>query len=281
MNRSNDDLQAHDLEQRLREGLRQGALPAAPDALRGHLARLPIEAPGSPLSRFFTGLRLAALASAAAVMIALVLIVRALPAGAPVGSTGPSAVAVAPSASPSPSPSVASPAPSVLILPTSIPSVEPSVEPSVGPSGLAGFTCGTTTVLPPTTSSANPVAQVSDVRVGAHPGYDRIVFEFVGTGRPQLTVAFAQPPFVGDASGQTINVAGSTFLSLKLYDASGYPTYTGPNAFSPGYPALKALVNTGDYEGYVTWIAGLNGSTCYRISTLTGPTRIVVDIQAP
>ena len=277
MNRSNDDVQARDLEQRLRDGLRQGALPAAPDALRDRLTGLPFEAPGSPLSRFFTGLRLAALASAAAVMIAFVLIVRALPGSVPVGSGGPSAVAVVPSASVGPSSSAASPAPSA----SPVPSVEPSVGPSVGPAGLGGFTCGTATVLPPTTRAANPVAQIGDVRIGTHPGYDRIVFEFVGTGRPQLTVAVTQPPFVGDASGQTINVAGSAFLSLKLYDASGYPTYTGPNAFSPGYPGLRALVNTGDYEGYVTWIAGLNGSACYRISTLTSPTRIVIDVQAP
>ena len=125
MNRSNDDLQARDLEQRLRDGLRQGALPAAPDGLRDHLARLPIEAHGSPLSRFFTGLRLAALASAGAVMIAFVLIVRALPVSAPVGSGGPSAVAVAPSATASPSPAATAPAPSLLVLPTPAPSVEP------------------------------------------------------------------------------------------------------------------------------------------------------------
>jgi len=271
MNRSTDDV-----ESRLRDGLRQGSLPGAPDALRDRLSRLPLEPVGSPFSRFFSGLRLAALASAAAVMIAFVLIVRALPGAGPIGSPGPSAVAIASSPSATPSEG-ATPTP----VPTPIASIGPSVEPSVGPSGLAGFTCATWTTLPPTASQANPATQINDVRVGSHPGYDRIVFQFVGTARPQLTVAVAHPPFVGDASGKTIDVAGSSFLSLKLHVASEYPTYPGPGSFSPGYPALKALVNTGDYEGYVTWIAGLNGSTCYRISTLTGPTRIVVDIQAP
>jgi len=125
------------------------------------------------------------------------------------------------------------------------------------------------------------VTQVTDVRVGTHPGYDRIVFEFAGSGHPQLTVAVASPPFVGDASGQPVKVAGSAFLTLKLYDASGYPTYSGPSTFSPGYPSLTALVNNGDYEGYVSWVAGLSHQSCYAISTLTSPTRIVIDLQAP
>ncbi|HLY14728.1 MAG TPA: hypothetical protein VKR24_10280, partial [Candidatus Limnocylindrales bacterium] len=69
----------------------------------------------------------------------------------------------------------------------------------------------------------------------------------------------------------------------KLYDASGYPTYTGPSLITPKYPNLVALVNTGDYEGYVTWIAALRNPNrvCYDVSTLTGPTRIVIDVQAP
>lgn len=269
----NDDPNA-ELHGRLRAGLRQGSLPGAPDGLRERLARLPSEPGGSRLSTLFSGIRLAALASAAVVVIAFVLIVRALPGPAPIGSPGPSAVAIAPSPSAAPS---ASGAPA-----TAPPTSTPSVGPSDEPSGLGGFTCGTSaTILPPTASQANPATQINDVRVGSHPGYDRIVFQFVGSSRPQLTVAVARPPFVGDATGKTIDVAGSAFLSLKLYVASEYPTYTGPSSFSPGYPALKALVNTGDYEGYVTWIAGLNSSACYRISTLSGPTRIVVDIQAP
>lgn len=273
----NDDPNA-DLERRLRAGLRQGSLPAAPDGLRQRLARLPSEPGGSRLSSLFGGIRLAALASAAAVAIAFVLVVRALPGpGAAPGSSLGSVATGAPSA-----PASALPSSLPSTGPTASPSAEssaPSVAPSIPPSPTIGFTCGSsTTVLPPTTSA---VVKINDVRVGTHAGYDRIVFEFAGSGRPQLKVAIAKPPFVGDASGQTIKVAGKVFLSLKLFDASGDPTYSGPSSFSPGYPNLAALVNTGDYEGYVTWIAGLSHSTCYRISTLTSPTRIVVDVQAP
>ncbi|MGH2512300.1 MAG: AMIN-like domain-containing (lipo)protein [Candidatus Limnocylindrales bacterium] len=260
-----------DLEQKLREGLRRGSLPGAPDTLRRRLAGLPAESRSSRFAGVLSGIRLAAISSAAAVAIAFVIVVRSL--SAPVGQPG----ASQPSAS-QPGGSVSFTPPASLATGSHVASTGPSIRPSVGPSTPSNFSCAPTTVLPATTSA---VTQITDVRVGSHPGYDRIVFEFAGPGRPQLTVAVASPPFVQDASGQPVTVAGRTFLTLKLYDASGYPTYAGPDSFSPGYPALTALVNNGDFEGYVSWVAGLAGQPCYDISTLTGPTRIVVDIQAP
>jgi hypothetical protein len=259
-----------ELERRLRDGLRRGVLPAAPDALRDRLSRLPTESRGSRLTELLSGLRLAALATAAAVAIAFVLVVRSLP--GPTG-TGPSAslgsvTTTTPAAIPSSGPTFG---------PTIGPTSGPSNEASTGPSPSEAATCAPSFVLPATTES---VTQITDVRVGAHPGYDRIVFEFAGSGRPQLTIEQKQGAFVQDASGQEIKVPGNTFLVLKLFDASGYPTYTGPSSFSPGYPNLAALVNAGDFEGYVTWIAGLRdiNSICYSVSTLANPTRIVIDI---
>ncbi len=277
-----------DLEQQLRDGLRRGALPPAPDALRRRLAGLPNERSMSGAARLFSGLRLAALASAAAVVLVFVLVAHSLP-----GPSGLGTATAIPSAVPSLLPSAsASGQPSSTVSPTLTPSPTPTASlctlpcdpygtlPPVliQPSPAPGFTCASTTVLPATTSA---VTAINDVRVGTHAGYDRIVFQFAGAGRPRLTIAKATPPFVEDASGQPVSVAGRAFLTLKLYDASGFPTYTGPNSFSPGYPSLTALVNNGDYEGYVSWVAGLTDLSCYRISTLTGPTRIVIDIQAP
>lgn len=262
-----------DLERRLRDELRKGDLPAAPDALRTRLAGLPAEPRRAAFGRLFTGLRLAGLASAAAVTIAFVLIVRSLPGPTSVGP-GASLGAVATSAPSATAAAAATSAPSAT-LPTSIPA-SPTAEPS--PSEI--LNCSGSEVVQATTTT---VAQITDVRIGMHPGYDRIVFEFAGSYLPQLTIAVAQPPFVQDASGKPVTVPGNSFLSLKFYDASGYPTYTGPSSFTPKYPSLVSLVNTGDYEGYVTWIAGLHGgeASCFSVSTLTGPTRIVIDIQAP
>jgi hypothetical protein len=259
-----------DLERRLRDGLRRGALPAAPDTLRERLSRLPTESRGSRLAGLVSGLRLAALASAAAVAIAFVLVVRSLPGPTgtgPIASLG-SVATNGPSASPS-------------ALATSAPGNDQgSAPPAPSPAPSETFSCTGSQVVNATTTT---VAPITDVRLGTHPGYDRIVLEFAGSGLPQLTAAVARPPFLEDASGLPVKVPGNAFLSLKLSHASGYPTYTGPDSFSPKYPNLIALVNSGDFEGYVTWIAGLSDShsTCFAVSTLTGPTRIVIDVQAP
>ena len=43
-------------------------------------------------------------------------------------------------------------------------------------------------------------ANITDVRVGTHDGYDRVVFEFIG-GLPEAFLERAEPPFTHDASG--------------------------------------------------------------------------------
>jgi len=130
---------------------------------------------------------------------------------------------------------------------------------------------------------------VTDVRVGTHPGYDRVVFEFEGSRLPALRLDRVLPPFEKDPSGLPLAVNGSSFVRILLERASGEeyarpdgePTYTGPSAFSPAYPLLTSLVRAGDFEAQVTWIAGLAGPACYHVSVLRSPTRLVIDLQAP
>jgi hypothetical protein len=133
------------------------------------------------------------------------------------------------------------------------------------------------------------MAAIRDVRVGTHAGYDRIVFEFLGAGVPQITLAQAAPPFLKDPSGLPLAVPGSSFIEIRMTQASGagyarpdgQPTYTGPSTVTPHYPSLIALVQAGDYEGYSTWIGGLSGPMCYRVSALANPARLVIDLRAP
>jgi len=133
------------------------------------------------------------------------------------------------------------------------------------------------------------MAHLTDVRVGRHSGFDRVVFEFGGPGVPALALERVSPPFEKDPSGLPLRVPGTSFVRVQLVDASGEgyatvdgtPTYTGPATFKPRYPRLTSLVRAGDYEGYVTWIAGLTGRTCVRVLALSGPARLVIDFQAP
>ncbi len=195
---------------------------------------------------------------------------------------------------PSPAPSV-TPAPTAAPTPTPTPTTAPTATPTptstppastAAPTPAAGFTCNLPVRRDATTSA---VAHVTDVRVGRHAGYDRIVFELSGSGLPAVDLERAVPPITQDPSGLPITVPGKAFISIRMVYASGAgysttdgkPTYTGPDSFTPRYSRLTSLVETGDFEGYYTWVAGLTSAACVHVFTLTGPTRLVIDVRAP
>ena len=209
-----------------------------------------------------------------------------VPSPAP-GSPAPATatLAMTPSLLPSPIPT---PVPSPSSVPTLPPTPTPpgTAAPSPTPTPAAGFSCAYPLRRAATTTS---MTAVTDVRVGTHPGYDRVVFEFEGSRLPALRLDRVSPPFEKDPSGLPLAVEGSSFVRILLERASGEeyarpdgePTYTGPSAFSPGYPLLTSLVRAGDFEAQVAWIAGLTGPACYHVSVLRSPTRLVIDFQAP
>ncbi|HEY7524355.1 MAG TPA: hypothetical protein VH720_11960 [Candidatus Limnocylindrales bacterium] len=133
-------------------------------------------------------------------------------------------------------------------------------------------------------------AQITDVRVGRHgsgpTGYDRIVFEFQGSGIPEFRLRVGRPPFTFDPSGLPMPVRGQAFLVMVLRGGTGITpdgreTYSGPTTFTPLFPRLRQLRQAGDFEAVSEWVAGLGGAACYRLEVYTKPTRIVLDLQHP
>jgi hypothetical protein len=133
---------------------------------------------------------------------------------------------------------------------------------------------------------------IVDVRVGAHPDFDRVVFEFeapdpnVGgkTGIPHFVIKTANPPFSEDPSDLPIDVEGLAFARIVLQGASGYDfdgnaTYDGPRRITPGYPTLTDVVEGGDFEATMTWIFGLSRRSCWQIQELHNPDRLVIDFH--
>ena len=129
------------------------------------------------------------------------------------------------------------------------------------------------------------------VRIGAHDGFDRIVFEFaprqVGSrDAPTYEITRASAPYRQEGSGFPIAVAGDPVLKIRLSGASSAradysSAYTGSRDFVPGFPILRQLKDAGDFESQNTWFAGLNGAACVEVRTLTGPTRLVIDLRRP
>jgi hypothetical protein len=160
--------------------------------------------------------------------------------------------------------------------PTSTATAIPSVEPS---ESLIPFAC----VPSVTVAKSVDRAQISDVRVGTHDGYDRVTFQFAA-GIPQTVVEGVLPPFFADPSGQSIEVKGTVFLKVIMnggtrFSPDGSLSYVGSINFLPGFPQLVQLREGGDFEAVSNWYIGLNGGGCYRVMTLMSPARLVIDIE--
>lgn len=126
--------------------------------------------------------------------------------------------------------------------------------------------------------------QLTDVRVGAEGGVERVVFEFRET-RPGAQVAYVEPPITQDGSGQPIDVDGEAFLQVVMMPATGFDfdtgteSYTGPDRVTGGTTLVREVVRTGDFEGYLTWVIGLDREVAYRVLTLDGA-RLVIELDA-
>jgi len=144
---------------------------------------------------------------------------------------------------------------------------------------------GTTTVSTPVVA---PTAQLKAVRDTTENGLEKVEFEFDG-GVPGYSVGYVNRPVQEDGSGKDVPVQGDNVLEMHMEHASGVNlaggqvthTYTGPKRMSPGGPAVAELVQAGDFEGVLRWVAGTHGKPAFAVTTLTNPSRVVDDIAAP
>jgi hypothetical protein len=123
------------------------------------------------------------------------------------------------------------------------------------------------------------------VRAARQPCFDRVVLEFQQDGTPGYTVGYQDGPILEDASGEPVDVPGSAFLVIKVTPASGFnfdtstPSYNGPDRVEPSDTEhVEAVVRSGDFEAVLTWAVGIDEQRPFAVSTLSGPTRLVVDI---
>ncbi|MCU1497401.1 MAG: uncharacterized protein JWM47_1354 [Acidimicrobiales bacterium] len=130
-------------------------------------------------------------------------------------------------------------------------------------------------------------ALLRDVRVGSHDGYDRVVFEFAGSVVPGYRVDWLDGEALADASGEVVPVAGVATLAMVLQPASGVDmdtgrtVYTGPDrlTIAPSAGVLRDVVRTGDFEAVLSWAFGTDQRGRFRVSTLSFPPRVVVDVR--
>ena len=185
---------------------------------------------------------------------------------------------------------------SPLGLPTSAATATPSAVTSATPASPPRPTASTAASASPaacaTTATGTLMGEqalLTDVRVGTHDGYDRVVFEFVSRGSPArdaatFEIAKATAPYVEDPSGRPIMIAGTTVLGITFRGATtqtldSRSSYNGSRAFAPRFPILTELKSRGDFEAVNSWLAGTSGASCLKAQVLTNPTRLVVDLS--
>jgi hypothetical protein len=164
--------------------------------------------------------------------------------------------------------------------PTPTPTATPTPTPT--PTGLPGgslgpFSGGTRPNLP------DEQSWIADVRTAGQQGYDRVVFEFTGAV-PAYEVTYAEPPFPS-TSGEDVPVAGQAFLQVRLDGTSSFDSvnntqvYTGPRTVTGDTSNVTEVVQVDDFEAVVVWVIGLDSKQPLTVSELTGPGRLVIDIQ--
>jgi hypothetical protein len=164
---------------------------------------------------------------------------------------------------------------------------------TTAPSTVPGETTGPTT----TVASGFGTSQVSvapakrglltAVRAASQSGFDRVVFEFEDAV-PGYAVSYINRPVTEDGSGNAVDVKGDSVLQVRMEPSSGVDlasdalrqTYKGPNRFTPTASVVTELVRTGDFEAVLTWVIGVKGKPGFRVNTLTGPPRLVIEIAA-
>jgi len=137
----------------------------------------------------------------------------------------------------------------------------------------------------------SPTRLLTDVRVGVHDCYERVTFEFKPmpgdtAGPVSWKVAYETGPITEDGSGRPVTVKGPAHLvvhlsaqSADLTKADAPPTYTGPTSLQPaGATRIQQVRKTGDFEGYITWVIGLDTSRPFKVTTQDNPARVVVDV---
>jgi hypothetical protein len=173
------------------------------------------------------------------------------------GSAGPSAGN--PTATPT---QISTPSPAPTPSPTATPSPSPSPPP----------TCSF-----PLQGGTASRATITDVRVGSHPGYDRLVIEYSG-GQPSYKLVPQDPAtFVGPYSGLPVSVAGNAGLHLFIYNMDFPATFLHGTNLKPAYSELKQVVALAVFEGQADIAIGLDRLECPTVSVLSSPSRLVID----
>ncbi|HJS44479.1 MAG TPA: hypothetical protein VJ755_13495 [Gemmatimonadales bacterium] len=133
--------------------------------------------------------------------------------------------------------------------------------------------------------AARPVLRAVQADRGPGPGYDRVVFEFTGDSVPGYRVEYTTRPVQRCGSGDPVSVAGTGRLLVRFEPAQAHDEHGNPTPplaarqSTPELTAVREMTLICDFEGQVEWVLGITAPAAYRVSELTGPARVVLDVS--
>ena len=132
-------------------------------------------------------------------------------------------------------------------------------------------------------ASPDALVSVSDIRIGGHDGFDRVVLEVGGVGEPGWDVHYVDQAS-SQGSGDPVDVAGDAVLQVTLTGA-GYSKDTGIDEVAwgrrvavEGTEEVTEVVFDGTFEGTAGAFVGTTAEAPFRVYLLEGPTRVVIEI---
>jgi hypothetical protein len=135
-------------------------------------------------------------------------------------------------------------------------------------------------------ASADGFVTVTDIRIGRHDGFDRVVFEADGTGAPGWDVRYVDSA-QSQGSGADIAVEGGGILQVTINGVglpadTGVDEYSGPDRLSSGdTEAVTEVVWDSTFEGTSVAFVGVTEETPFRVYLLENPARVVLEVADP
>lgn len=163
---------------------------------------------------------------------------------------------------------------------------EPS--PGTGPGSTSPTTGAGRFATTPVSVAGTQRGLLSEVSTEAAGSQERVTFRFEDA-LPGYRVAYGQRPLVEDGSGKEVLVEGEAVLTIHFEPASGVElsgdqvrtAYSGPHRIPVRLPTVTEVVRVSDFEANLHWAIGLRKEVPFRVQTLRGPPRVVVDFEPP
>lgn len=164
------------------------------------------------------------------------------------------------------------------------PSTAPPAETEEPPSDDAPFPAD----LLDDTADASGDASLSptNIRFGAHDGYDRIVIDFAGEGTPGWLGRYVEEARQA-GSGDPVELAGDYVIQVSVTGVvypieEGASAFVGDRDFEPASgTVIEQVVYGSIFEGQAEVYIGLSAREPFRVFLLEDPTRVVIDVQHP